>query len=218
MQVKDHRIYVDKKRIEKRKIYYFLKRIFDILLSTVGLIISSVIFLLVTIAIKREDNGPVIYKQRRVGKDGKEFDMYKFRSMCVDADEKLAALKDQNEVAGALFKIKDDPRITKVGKFIRKTSIDELPQLYNVLRGDMSIVGPRPPLPSEVAEYTEYDMQRLWVIPGCTGLWQATVRNTVGFDEMVQLDLEYIQKSGLWYDLYIILLTVKMLVSPKGAY
>lgn len=218
MRVKDHRIYVDKKRIEKRKIYYFLKRIFDILLSTVGLIISSVIFLLVTIAIKREDNGPVIYKQRRVGKDGKEFDMYKFRSMCVDADEKLAALKDQNEVAGAMFKIKDDPRITKVGKFIRKTSIDELPQLYNVLRGDMSIVGPRPPLPSEVAEYTEYDMQRLWVIPGCTGLWQATVRNTVGFDEMVQLDLEYIQKSGLWYDLYIILLTVKMLVSPKGAY
>lgn len=218
MRVKDHRIYVDKKRIEKRKIYYFLKRIFDILLSTVGLIISSVIFLLVTIAIKREDNGPVIYKQRRVGKNGKEFDMYKFRSMCVDADEKLAALKEQNEVEGAMFKIKDDPRITKVGKFIRKTSIDELPQLYNVLRGDMSIVGPRPPLPSEVAEYTEYDMQRLWVIPGCTGLWQATVRNTVGFDEMVQLDLEYIQKSSLWYDFYIILLTVKMLISPKGAY
>lgn len=218
MRVKDHRIYVDKKRIEKRKIYYFLKRIFDILLSTVGLIISSVIFLLVTIAIKREDNGPVIYKQRRIGKDGKEFNMYKFRSMCVDADEKLAALKEQNEVEGAMFKIKDDPRITKVGKFIRKTSIDELPQLYNVLRGDMSIVGPRPPLPSEVAEYTEYDMQRLWVIPGCTGLWQATVRNTVGFDEMVQLDLEYIQKSSLWYDFYIILLTVKMLISPKGAY
>lgn len=218
MRVKDHRIYVDKKRIKKRKIYYFLKRIFDILLSTVGLIISSVIFLLVTIAIKREDNGPVIYKQRRVGKNGKEFDMYKFRSMCVDADEKLAALKEQNEVEGAMFKIKDDPRITKVGKFIRKTSIDELPQLYNVLRGDMSIVGPRPPLPSEVAEYTEYDMQRLWVIPGCTGLWQATVRNTVGFDEMVQLDLEYIQKSSLWYDFYIILLTVKMLISPKGAY
>jgi lipopolysaccharide/colanic/teichoic acid biosynthesis glycosyltransferase len=218
MRMKDHRIYVDKKRIEKRKIYYSLKRIFDILLSAVGLIISSVIFLLVTIAIKREDNGPVIYKQRRVGKNGKEFDMYKFRSMCVDADEKLAALKEQNEVEGAMFKIKDDPRITKVGKFIRKTSIDELPQLYNVLRGDMSIVGPRPPLPSEVAEYTEYDMQRLWVIPGCTGLWQATVRNTVGFDEMVQLDLEYIQKSSLWYDFYIILLTVKMLISPKGAY
>lgn len=218
MRVKDHRIYVDKKRIEKRKIYYFLKRIFDILLSAVGLIIGSVIFLLVTIAIKKEDNGPVIYKQRRIGKDGKEFNMYKFRSMCVDADEKLAALKEQNEVEGAMFKIKDDPRITKVGKFIRKTSIDELPQLYNVLRGDMSIVGPRPPLPSEVAEYTEYDMQRLWVIPGCTGLWQATVRNTVGFDEMVQLDLEYIQKSSLWYDFYIILLTVKMLISPKGAY
>lgn len=218
MRVKDHRIYVDKKRIEKRKIYYFLKRIFDILLSAVGLIIGSVIFLLVTIAIKKEDNGPVIYKQRRIGKDGKEFSMYKFRSMCIDADEKLAALKEQNEVEGAMFKIKDDPRITKVGKFIRKTSIDELPQLYNVLRGDMSIVGPRPPLPSEVAEYTEYDMQRLWVIPGCTGLWQATVRNTVGFDEMVQLDLEYIQKSSLWYDFYIILLTVKMLISPKGAY
>ena len=217
MRVKN-RIYVDKNKIKKRKVYYFLKRLFDILISTLGLIVSSIIFLAVTIAIKKEDDGPVIYKQRRTGKDGREFEMYKFRSMCIDADAKLANLKEKNEVKGAMFKIKDDPRITKVGKFIRKTSIDELPQLYNVLRGDMSIVGPRPPLPSEVAEYSEYDKQRLLVVPGCTGLWQATVRNTVGFDEMVQLDLKYIQKSSLWYDFYIILLTVKMLILPKGAY
>ena len=115
--------------------------------------------------------------------------------MIVDADKKLAELKAQNEVEGPMFKMKEDPRITKIGKFIRKHSFDELPQLLNVLKGDMSLVGPRPPLPSEVAQYTEYDKQRLLVVPGCTGLWQATVRNSVGFSEMVELDLEYIQKS-----------------------
>ena len=144
--------------------------------------------------------------------------MYKFRSMIVDADKKLAELKAQNEVEGPMFKMKEDPRITKIGKFIRKHSFDELPQLLNVLKGDMSLVGPRPPLPGEVAQYTDYDKQRLLVVPGCTGLWQATVRNSVGFSEMVELDLEYIQKSGFFYDLYLIFLTVKIVLFSNDAY
>ena len=138
--------------------------------------------------------------------------------MHVDADKRLTELKEQNEVDGPMFKMKNDPRITKIGHFIRKTSIDELPQLFNVVRGDMSLVGPRPPLPSEVAEYTAYDMQRLLVVPGCSGLWQATVRNSVGFHEMVQLDLEYIQKSSIWFDIKILFMTIKILFKPNSAY
>lgn len=144
--------------------------------------------------------------------------MYKFRSMVTNADQLLEQLKDQNEVEGAMFKMKYDPRITKVGHFIRKHSLDELPQLVNVLRGDMSLVGPRPPLPSEVKQYTSYDAQRLLVTPGCTGLWQATERNNVGFDEMVKLDLEYIQRASLDYDLCIILKTIAIIFKPNGSY
>lgn len=140
----------------------------------------------------------------RIGLDGKLFKMYKFRSMVVNADELLADLKKSNEVSGPMFKMKSDPRITRIEKFIRKTSIDELPQLFNVLVGNMSLVGPRPPLVNEVKEYSDFDKQRLWVIPGCTGLWQATESNSVGFHEMVELDLEYIEKSGFFFDLYLI--------------
>ncbi|MFT8823639.1 sugar transferase, partial [Liquorilactobacillus satsumensis] len=141
-----------------------------------------------------------------------------FRSMCVDAEEKLKELQKYNEVDGAMFKIKQDPRVTRIGRFIRRYSIDELPQLFNVLAGDMSLVGPRPPLPREVKEYTEYDKQRLYVIPGCTGLWQVSGRNDVGFHEMVELDLKYIRKSGFLYDLGIMLKTIKIMVFPNGAY
>lgn len=140
--------------------------------------------------------------------------MYKFRSMVVNADQ----LRDQNEVDGAMFKMKHDPRITKVGHFIREHSLDELPQLVNVLKGDMSLVGSRPPLPSEVEQYTEYDKQRLYVIPGCTGLWQATLRNEVGFKKMVQLDIQYIQKASFMFDLRIILKTVLIMLKPNGSY
>lgn len=138
--------------------------------------------------------------------------------MYVDADKLLEKLKEKNEVTGPMFKMKNDPRVTSVGRFLRKTSLDELPQLWNVLRGDMSLVGPRPPLPSEVAEYSEYDKQRLWVVPGCTGLWQATERNNVGFSEMVALDLDYIQNRSLFLDTKIIFLTFLMIVHPNGAY
>ena len=168
--------------------------------------------------VKYEDGGPIIYKQVRVGKDGKQFEMYKFRSMVVNADQLLAKIKDQNEVDGAMFKMKHDPRITKVGHFIREHSLDELPQLFNVLKGDMSLVGPRPPLPSEVEQYTNYDKQRLYVVPGCTGLWQATERNNVGFDEMVELDLHYIKRAGILYDLLIIVKTIIIVFKPNGSY
>ncbi len=144
--------------------------------------------------------------------------MYKFRSMVTDAEERLKDLLQRNEVSGAMFKMKDDPRVTKIGRFIRKTSIDELPQLLNVLKGDMSLVGPRPPLPREVKEYTSYDKQRLLVTPGCTGLWQVSARNSVGFNEMVKLDLEYIQNRNIIYDMKIIIKTIKVVCSSQNGY
>lgn len=216
--IKNEDVVLDKNELEHQSGYIFLKRFFDIVLSLVGLIILAIPFLIIAIFIKFCDGGPVLYTQERVGKDGKIFKIYKFRSMYVDADKLLDKLSEQNEVTGPMFKMKNDPRITSVGRFLRKTSLDELPQLYNVLLGDMSLVGPRPPLPKEVAKYSEYDRQRLWVIPGCTGLWQATERNNVGFDRMVELDLEYIQKRSLLLDTKIILMTFWVIIHPNGAY
>lgn len=215
---KNNKIILNKDEVEKHYFYRFTKRFFDILASLIGLIILSPVFLIVAIAIKIDDGGPVFYNQERIGKNGKEFKMYKFRSMKVNADQELKKLIHKNEVDGAMFKMKDDPRITRVGKFIRKTSIDEFPQLLNVLLGQMSIVGPRPPLPREVKMYTDYDWQRLYVRPGCTGLWQVTVRNSVGFHEMVNIDLEYIQKRGFWLDIKIMFKTVKVIFVPNSAY
>lgn len=206
------------KQIESRKGYHFVKRLFDIILSTTGLVILSPIMLIIAYRIKREDGGPILYKQVRIGKNGRQFEMYKFRSMVVNADQLLENLKNQNEVDGAMFKMKHDPRITKVGHFIRKHSLDELPQLVNVLKGDMSLVGPRPPLPAEVKQYTEYDKQRLYVMPGCTGLWQVTERNNVGFDKMVKLDLEYIKNASFMYDLSIIFKTIEIMFKPNSSY
>lgn len=211
-------VFLDKDELDRQSRYIFLKRFFDIVLSLVGLIILAIPCLIIAIFIKLCDGGPVLYTQARVGKDGKIFKIYKFRSMYVDADKLLDKLSEQNEVTGPMFKMKNDPRITSVGRFLRKTSLDELPQLWNVLLGDMSLVGPRPPLPKEVAKYSEYDRQRLWVIPGCTGLWQATERNDVGFDRMVELDLEYIQKRSLMFDAKIILMTFWVIIHPNGAY
>jgi len=199
--------------------YRLIKRLFDVCASFTALVLLSPMFLVVAIAIKVEDSqGKVFYSQIRVGKGGKRFKMYKFRSMVSNADELLKTLISENDVDGAMFKMKLDPRVTKVGSFIRKYSIDELPQLVNVLKGNMSLVGPRPPLEREVKEYTDYDKQRLYVKPGCTGLWQATVRNSVGFDEMVRLDLIYVQKRSLKFDLWIIFRTVKIMFRPNGAY
>ena len=205
--------------VNQNGVYLLMKRLIDIFGSLCGLIFLSPIFLIVALFIKLEDpKGPVFFKQIRVGKDEKEFGMYKFRSMVIDAEEQLNDLLQLNEVSGAMFKMKEDPRITKIGKFIRKTSIDELPQLLNVLKGEMSLVGSRPPLPREVKEYTLYDKQRLLVTPGCTGLWQVTERNSVGFAEMVELDLTYIRKRNTWFDCKLILKTVLILVGSKDAF
>ena len=144
--------------------------------------------------------------------------MYKLRSMVTNAEELLKDLLEKNEISGAMFKMKKDPRITKVGKFIRKTSIDELPQLWNVMKGEMSLVGPRPPLPREVEEYDDYDKQRLTVTPGCTGLWQISGRNSLGFKEMVELDLKYISERNIWMDIKVILKTFLVLFESRNAF
>lgn len=211
-------VFLNKDKIESRFIYHGMKRLFDIVAATCGIIILSPLMIIIAVLIKNEDHGPIFYKQVRVGKNGKTFKMYKFRSMFINADKMLDKLKEQNDVDGPMFKMKDDPRVTKIGHFIRKHSLDELPQFLNVLKGDMSLVGPRPPLPSEVEEYSEYDKQRLFVIPGCTGLWQATERNEVGFTKMVQLDIEYIKKANLFFDLWIIWKTIEIIFKPNSSY
>ena len=199
--------------------YIVSKRIIDIIGSLAGLIFLSPLFLIVAILIKLEDpKGKVFFSQERNGKYPATFKMYKFRSMVHNAEELLEKLKDQNEQTGPVFKMKEDPRITRVGKFIRKTSIDELPQLFNVLMGDMSLVGPRPPIPREVEQYTTYQMQRLGVKPGLTCLWQVGGRNSVDFDGWVELDIEYIQKRSLWLDIKLIIKTVFVLFGDENAH
>lgn len=213
------KIHIDERKLQHQYGYRFIKRLFDVVASSVAVVILSPVFLIIAIAIKINDPaGPVFYTQTRVGKDGKPFKMFKFRSMVTNADELLERLRDQNEVEGAMFKMKEDPRITKVGKFIRKYSLDELPQLLNVVGGSMSIVGPRPPLPFEVEEYTDYDRQRLMVKPGATGMWQVGGRNALSFDQMVELDLTYINERSIWLDLKIMFETVKVMIKPNAAY
>ncbi|MCH4569094.1 sugar transferase [Bacillus sp. ES1-5] len=215
---KENNIELNLKKVNACKGYLLAKRCIDFIGALCGLILLSPVFLIVSVLIKYEDSkGPIFFKQIRIGKNEKEFHMYKFRSMVIDAEEKLEGLLKHNEVSGAMFKMKEDPRVTKIGKFIRKTSIDELPQLLNVLKGEMSLVGPRPPLPREVKKYTAYDKQRLLVTPGCTGLWQVTERNSVGFKEMVELDLEYINKRSVFYDLKIIFKTIQIMIKSNGA-
>ncbi|MCS0826789.1 sugar transferase [Cytobacillus firmus] len=205
--------------VEVPQSYLFFKRTIDIVGAFFGVIFLFWLFALVAILIKIEDpKGPVFFKQTRIGKNEKEFKMYKFRSMITNAEEKLNELLKYNEASGAMFKMKNDPRITRIGRFIRKTSIDELPQLLNVLRGEMSLVGPRPPLPREVKDYSSYDKQRLLVTPGCTGLWQVSGRSNIGFDEMVQLDIKYIKSRSIRNDIIIILKTFKLLIGSKDAF
>ncbi|MCL3858255.1 sugar transferase [Pediococcus pentosaceus] len=216
--VENKKVLIDERAQNQRYVYRFFKRALDILASVIGLIVLSPVFLIVSLAIKAEDRGPIFYSQVRLGKGQRPFKMYKFRSMVVDADKKLEKLLEQNEVEGAMFKMKEDPRITKVGRFTRKHSLDELPQLWNVLKGEMSLVGPRPPLEREVADYSEYDKQRLIVKPGCTGFWQVTARNDVDFEGMVNLDLEYIERSGVLFDIGILFRTVAIVFKPNGAY
>lgn len=197
----------------------FTKRTIDVVGALAGLILLVPVFLLVAIAIKLDSPGAVVFKQRRVGLNGVEFDMYKFRSMVIDAEARKAELLALNEMKdGPIFKIARDPRVTRVGRFIRRTSLDEFPQLVNVLLGQMSLVGPRPPLPSEVVHYTPEQWRRLSVVPGATGLWQVSGRSNIdSFNAMVGLDLNYIRNWSLLADLVIILKTVRVVLKMEGS-
>jgi len=198
---------------------YRLKRFFDIVLSATVLCVLFPLLLLVALAIKVTSPGPIIFKQIRVGRFGRHFRFYKFRSMYIDAEKRKQALLSQNQSAdGVLFKLKRDPRITVIGRFLRKSSLDELPQLVNVFLGDMSLVGPRPPLPEEVRQYTIEDRKRLNVIPGLTCIWQISGRSDIPFSRQVELDKEYIASRGFWRDCWILLKTIPAILTGKGAY
>lgn len=202
----------------ERWIYWLGKRAFDICVSLLAIIALLPFFLLIALAIQIDSPGaPSFYQQVRVGRRGKTFTMWKFRSMVKDADKMLVALADQNEKDGPVFKIRDDPRITRIGKFIRRTSIDELPQLWNVLKGDMSFVGPRPALPSEVLKYNPVQRERLLVTPGLTCYWQVSKnRDTIGFDEWVEMDIQYIYDRSWLLDLKLIFKTFAVMLTGQG--
>ncbi len=195
-----------------------LKRPFDIVASLIGLAILSPVLIAISLAVKLDSRGPVLFRQIRVGKDGSEFWFYKFRSMVVDAEAQKKTLMHLNELEGPVFKISNDPRITKVGTFLRRTSLDELPQFLNVLKGDMSLVGPRPPLPNEVEKYEAWQREKLTVVPGITCLWQISGRNHIGFTEWMRLDIEYIRRQSLGLDVKILSRTLPAVLSRKGAY
>ena len=197
----------------------FFKRFMDIVLSIFALIIGSPVFLLTALLVKVTSPGPIIFSQVRVGKFGRHFKFYKFRSMYIDAEARKAELMKHNESGdGVIFKMKRDPRITPVGRFIRKFSIDELPQLFNVILGDMSLVGPRPPLPSEVRTYTLEERKRLNIIPGITCLWQVSGRSELPFSKQIALDKEYIASQSVWKDFLILLKTIPAILTDKGAW
>ena len=198
---------------------YAVKRAIDIVASGLGMLVLSPVFIAIALAVKLTSKGPVFFSQTRVGRYGRHFRFWKFRSMRTDAEALKAQLEERNESAdGVIFKMRDDPRITKVGKFLRRTSLDELPQLWNVFIGDMSLVGPRPPVPSEVAQYTLEDRKRLDVIPGITCLWQIKGRSEIPFHEQVRLDKEYILAPSVWKDIAILLKTIPAIIGGKGAY
>ena len=198
--------------------YRFFKRAFDIVFSLVVLVGLCWLYAIVAVAIKIDDpHGPVVFKQVRVGKDGREFQMYKFRSMVTDAETRLAQLLERNEKTGPVFKLHDDPRVTRVGRVIRKVSLDELPQFVNVLKGDLSVVGPRPALPREVAEYTDRDRQRLQVKQGLTCFWQVqSDRDDISFEEWIDLDLAYVRECSALTDLKLIVQTVGCVLTAQG--
>lgn len=199
------------------------KRVIDIVLAAVGVAVLTPLWLVVALLIRISDHGPAFFKQTRVGKNGQPFTMYKFRTMRVDAEQVKASLEAANRAdVGAgnsvMFKMRDDPRVTRVGRVLRKTSIDELPQLFNVIKGDMSLVGPRPPLPSEVATYEPHVMGKFSVRPGITGLWQISGRSNLSWEETVQLDLDYAATRTVGLDMWILLQTVPALLRQEGAY
>lgn len=218
VEEKDKLLINKDKQLRKKRRYLIIKRTNDIICSTVALIVLLPIMLIIALLIVIDDpKGGPIFTQLRCGKDGKLFKFYKFRSMCVDAEAKLEGIMKDNEMDGPAFKIKDDPRVTRIGKFLRKTSLDELPQLINIWKGDMTIVGPRPPLPREVEQYNSYQKQRLYVTPGLTCYWQIQPnRNGLDFDKWMELDVKYIKECNFWLDYKIIFLTIKAVIFGYG--
>lgn len=207
----------DTVEVKTSKIYLFIKRIIDIVGSLIGLILLSPLLVIVGVLIKVESKGPIIFSQDRIGKNGKTFRMYKLRSMVANAEELKGTLMKENEMSGPMFKIKDDPRVTKIGRFIRKTSIDELPQLFNVLKGDMSLVGPRPSLPNEVLEFEPWMNKRLMVKPGLTCYWQVMGRNNIDFQQWMLLDIKYVETRSIIVDIKLIIKTFFVLFGDKNA-
>ncbi|WML36792.1 sugar transferase [Clostridium sp. OS1-26] len=205
------------KAYEKSTSYYITKRVVDFLGALFGIIALSPLIIITAIAVKLDSKGPIFFAQKRVGQNGRIFYMYKFRSMVTNAEELLHKLKDKNEMTGPMFKMKNDPRITRVGKFIRKTSIDELPQLFNVLKGEMSLVGPRPNLSREVEKFTERQKIKLLAKPGLTCYWQVMGRNDIDFEEWMELDVKYVKERNIWIDIALILKTVRVLFGDEGA-
>lgn len=193
-----------------------MKRLIDVIGSIVALVVFTPTMLVIMLLIKLEDKGPVFYGQTRIGKNGAGFKMWKFRSMRVNAHELRSQMMVQNDADGPMFKIKDDPRVTKIGHFIREKSLDEIPQFFNVLKGEMSLVGPRPSLPEEVMEFDSRERERLNVLPGLTGLWQVSGRNDLSFDDMIALDLEYVKHHSVLWDIKIIFITVAQMFFSKG--
>lgn len=197
--------------------YLAAKRIIDVVASLLGIFLLFPLAVIIAILIRLDSKGNVLFSQKRVGLNGKIFNMYKFRSMVVNAEELKEKLKKQNEMSGPMFKMKDDPRVTKIGKFIRKTSIDELPQLINVLKGEMSLVGPRPSLPKEVAQFEPWMKERLLVKPGLTCYWQVSGRNNIDFEDWMLLDIKYINDRSLWVDIKLIFKTFFVLFGDQNA-
>ena len=193
-----YKIHLNKTAVQDRYVYRFLKRLFGTIFSAIAIILLSPFIAIIAIKIKAFDKGSVFFKQTRIGMNEKPFTLYKFRTMHEGSDDIIKQYEKENQIKGAMFKIKDDPRITPFGKFLRRHSFDELPQLFNVIKGDMALIGPRPPLPREVENYTDYDMQIFYVKPGCSGLWQVTYRNEISFSERIQQDLYYIDHANIF--------------------
>ena len=203
---------------KNKPVYRFFKRIFDVVMSIIALVLLSPVYLIIAIIIKCDSRGPVFYKHHRIGKNGKTFGMYKFRSMIPDADKKLDELPDElKKEFEENYKITDDPRITKVGKFLRKTSLDELPQFLNVIKGDISLVGPRPIVETELEKYGENKDKFLSVIPGITGYWQANGRSDVTYEKRMELELYYVDNASFWLDIVILFKTVFAVFKRDGA-